>query len=395
MKSALFNINIRDLTKIKPSATMVISEKVRALKREGKDVIHFGIGDPNFNTPDHIKQAAMSALNQNFTHYTDGRGLLELRQAIAEKLLKENNIEADPATEIIVTPGAKHAIFCAILALIEVGDEVMYPIPGYVSYEPIIRIAGGTPVPVPLRKEEGFSLGEELLDDYYSPKTKLLLINSPHNPTGKVFSKQQMETIASWVKKKNIYVITDEIYEKIIFDKDKHHSIASLPGMKEHTVTVNGFSKSFAMTGWRLGYLAGPKYLVDNILKVHQHCATSVCTFVQKAGIAALTGPQEPIREMASEYEKKRNFIAKELSEIGGISFISPQGSFYVFPDISFSGLSSLEFAKRLLDEASVAVTPGIGFGDLYDDFVRLAFTRSMSEIREALKRMSTFLSKL
>jgi aspartate aminotransferase len=375
---------------------MAISEKVRALKREGKKVIHFGQGDPDFNTPDHIKHAAIKALQENLTHYGDSRGILELREAIAEKLLRENKIEVDPATEIIVTPGGKHAVFCSILALIEPGDGVMFFDPAWVSYEPMVHITEGVPIRVPLHKEkDDFVFSESLLDELSDERTKLFILNSPHNPTGKVFSKKEIEIIASWALKKNAYILTDEVYEKIIFDPHQHWSIAALPGMKERTVTVNAFSKSFAMTGWRLGYLAGPKKVVNRVNKVHQHCATCTCTFIQKAGIAALKGPQEFISEMAREYEKRSNVVVEGLNKIRGIDLVRPQGTFYIFPDISATGLSSLKFGERLLDEVGVAVTPGIGFGESYDDFVRIAYTNSMDEILEALKRMASFFAKI
>ncbi len=387
---------LRNLDAIKSSGTMAISEKVRALKREGKKVIHFGQGDPDFNTPDHIKHAAIKALQENLTHYGDSRGILELREAIAEKLLRENKIEVDPATEIIVTPGGKHAVFCSILALIEPGDGVMFFDPAWVSYEPMVHITEGVPIRVPLHKEkDDFVFSESLLDELSDERTKLFILNSPHNPTGKVFSKKEIEIIASWALKKNAYILTDEVYEKIIFDPHQHWSIAALPGMKERTVTVNAFSKSFAMTGWRLGYLAGPKKVVNRVNKVHQHCATCTCTFIQKAGIAALKGPQEFISEMAREYEKRSNVVVEGLNKIRGIDLVRPQGTFYIFPDISATGLSSLKFGERLLDEVGVAVTPGIGFGESYDDFVRIACTNSMDEILEALKRMASFFAKI
>lgn len=387
---------LRNLDAIKPSGTMAISEKVRALKREGRNVIHFGKGDPDFDTPGHIKQAAIQALNENVTHYGDSRGDLELRQAISEKLLRENNMEADPATEILVTPGGKHAVFCSILALIEPGEGVMFFDPAWVSYEPMVRIAEGVPIRVPLHMEKDkFVFAAELLDELSDEKTKLLILNSPHNPTGKVFTKKEIESIASWALTHKAYVLTDEVYEKIIFAPNQHWSIASLPGMKERAVTVNAFSKSFAMTGWRLGYLTGPKKIVNRINKVHQHCATCTCTFIQKAGIEALKGSQDFIPLMVGEYEKRRNLVVKGLNKMQGVEFALPQGTFYVFPDISATGLSSLKFGERLLDEVGVAVTPGIGFGESYDDFVRIAYTNSMDEILEALKRMASFFAKI
>jgi len=387
---------LRNLDAIKPSGTMAISEKVRALKREGRNVIHFGQGDPDFETPDHIKQAAIQALKENVTHYGDSRGNVELRQAISEKLLRENHIEADPASEIIVTPGGKHAVFCSILALIEPGEGVMFFDPAWVSYEPMVRIAEGIPIRVPLHTEkDGFVFPAELLDELSDKKTRLLILNSPHNPTGKVFAEEEIESIASWALKSNAYVLTDEVYEKIIFDPHQHRSIAALPGMKERTVTVNAFSKSFAMTGWRLGYLAGPKKIVNRINKVHQHCATCTCTFIQKAGIEALKGPQDFIPRMVREYEKRRNFVLDGLHRMKGIDCAVPQGTFYIFPNISATGLSSLKFGERLLDETGVAVTPGVGFGESYDDFVRIAYTNSMAEIQEALDRMAAFFAKI
>ncbi|MFC1798260.1 pyridoxal phosphate-dependent aminotransferase [Thermodesulfobacteriota bacterium] len=380
---------------IKPSGTLLISEKVRALRREGEKVLNFGLGDPDFDTPDHIKRAAINAINDNLTHYSHNRGLLELRKAIAHKLLQENNIQSDPTSEIIVTPGAKHAIFCTILALIEPGDEVLFFDPAYVSYEPMIRIAGGTAVRVPLRKEDEFVLKDGMIDKFYTPRTKMFLLNTPHNPTGKVFTRREMETIRYWAIKNKVIVLTDEIYEKIIFDDQKHFSIGSFPGMKELTITTNGFSKSYAMTGWRLGYLAGPKKLINKIIKVHQHCATCTCTFSQKAGIEALKGSRETIEPMIQEYERRRNLVLERLVKIEGLNFIIPKGTFYFFLDISFTGLSSEEVAGRLLEEKLVAVTPGVAFGEHYDSFIRISLTLSIAEIKEAIKRMERFFQEL
>jgi len=383
------------VTEISSPATVVISGKVRQLRKQGKDIIHFGIGDPDFSTPLEIKQSLEDAVNSDFTHYVDSRGIPELREAISEKLYFDNKIHVNPETEIIVTPGAKHAIFCSVLTFVNPGDEVIIIEPNYVSFDPIVKIAGGSTRKLSLRIENDFQIDPDELKKKVTPKTKIIIINSPNNPTGKVFRREELECIARIAIDNDLVVISDEIYEKILYENSKHISIATLNGMDERTITVNGFSKTFSMTGWRLGYLAAPKNLVSQILKIHQHIATCTCPFIQKAGVVALKNQncQHFITKMIEEFTSRRKLVIHLLSQIDGLKFFVPQGTFYVFPDISVTGLGSLEFSKQLLNKYGVAVTPGIGFGYPYDKNVRIALTLPNNKIKQAIEKFVQFFS--
>lgn len=378
-----------------PSGTVEIGDKVREMRRKGIDVIHFGVGDPDFDTPGHIREALEKAVKDGFTHYVESKGILDLREAISEKLLEENEVRANPDSEIIVTPGAKHAIFCTILTLTNPGDEVLIFDPSWVSYAPIIKMFGAIPVRISLKLENNFLIEKEEIEQKVSPKSKIILVNSPNNPTGRILKEKELKDIAEIAQKYRLFVISDEIYEKTIFDGNKNISLGSLTGMQDFTITVNGFSKAYAMTGWRLGYLAGPRNVVKEILKVHQHSSTCAPSFVQKAGVAALRGPQESVKEMAAEFEKRRDILLEEFSRIPDLRYAKPEGTFYVFPNISFTKRSSVEFARLLLEEAHVAVTPGVGFGGCFDSHIRIAFTTGKHEIREALKRMNQLIAKI
>jgi len=361
----------------------------------GIDVIHFGSGDPDFDTPAHIVEALEKAVRDGFTHYTESRGLGELRAAIAQKLLEENGIAADPGEGVIVTPGGKHALFCAITALVDTGDEVLILDPSWVSYSPSVRMIGGIPVHVPLRSADGFKIDEATLEQFVTPRSKLLLFNSPNNPTGRVHDRGELEAIASVARRHGLLVISDEVYEKLLFDDANTTSIASLPDMAHRTITVNSFSKSYAMTGWRLGYLAGPREIVREIAKVHQHSVTCSAAFTQKAAIMALQGPQECVTEMVTEFARRRDRVVAALRAVPGLDFHVPQGTFYVFLNVSRYGLSSAAFAQMLLERAHVAVTPGIGFGRAFDDHVRLALTQPQERLDAALMRISFALGEL
>lgn len=392
MKSFIFAKRVMEISS---PATVVISEKVRQLRRRGKEIIHLGIGDPDFSTPLEIKQGLEEAVNSDFTHYVDSRGIPELREAISEKLYSDNKIRVNPETEIIVTPGAKHAIFCSVLTFVNPGDEVIIIEPNYVSFEPITKIAGGSIRKLSLRMENDFQIDPDELKKKVTPKTKIIIINSPNNPTGKVFRREELECIARIAIDNDLVVISDEIYEKILYENSKHISIATLNGMDERTITVNGFSKTFSMTGWRLGYLAAPKNLVSQILKIHQHIATCTCSFIQKAGVVALKNQncQHFTAKMIEEFTSRRKLAIHLLSQIEGLNFFVPQGAFYIFPDISVTGLGSLEFSKQLLNKHGVAVTPGIGFGSPYDKNVRIALTLPNNKIKQAIEKLVQFFS--
>jgi aspartate aminotransferase len=373
---------------VQPSATVVVSERARAMAQEGLDVIDLGGGDPDFDTPAHIVEVGLAAIRKGHTHYVSSRGVKGLREAIANKLKKENNLEFDPTIEIIVTPGAKLGLFAAIMAVVDDGDEVLILDPFWVSYEPCVQLAGSIPVRVPLSKEEDFRVTSAKLREKLTPKSKLLMINTPNNPTGRVLSREELEAIAEVALENDLLVLSDEIYEKIVYDGHEHISIGSLPDMLDRTIVINGFSKSYAMTGWRLGYVAAKEPLASEILKVQQHSVTCAASFTQYAGIEALTGPQDIVSEMVEGYRKRRDIIVEGLDSLPGVSCNRPEGAFYAFPDISGTGMSSLEFADMLLSKARVAVTPGIAFGDSGEGHVRLSFANSTKLIEKALERM-------
>lgn len=375
------------LQNITESATLRIAALASELKSQGKDIISFSLGEPDFATPKHITDAAKASLDRGETHYTPSPGIPELRRAIAGKLKKENNIDAKPGN-IIVTPGAKQAIFEVMLSVLEEGDEAILFDPAWVSYEPCIKLAGAKAVWAPTNRENGFTPSG--LSEYITKKTKLIVINSPCNPTGGVYGKDTLKEIADLAVDKNIKVLSDEIYEKIIYDK-KHISIGSLDGMQELTITVNGFSKAYAMTGWRLGYVHAPKEIYEQMLKLHSHSVSQATSFVQYAGIAALEGDQTCITDMVREFKIRRNLLVKGLNKIG-IKCAMPDGAFYAFADVSEYG-SGEKVAELLLNKAFVATTPGAAFGEAGYDFIRISYATSQERIREALRRMEAVLT--
>jgi aspartate aminotransferase len=384
--STFFANRVRDLA---PSPTLAVSDRARKLKAEGIDVIDLGGGDPDFITPQHIRDAAIDAMNAGDTHYVASVGIPGLRKAIAEKLLTDNGIEVDPNGGVIVTPGGKQALFEATLALVEPGVDVLIPEPAWVSYGPMVELAGGRPVPVPLDPDDNWRLTLEGLNQAATPASRILLICSPNNPTGRVLDGSELEAIAAFAQERDILVFSDEMYEKILYDGHTHTSIATLPDMADRTLIFNGLSKAYAMTGWRLGYAAGPKPFMEQIEKIHSHSVTCATSFVQKAGIAALTGPQEFIVAMVSAWDRRRRNLAEGLSRIDGISCPLVEGAFYAFADIRGTGLTSTEAADRFLQEAHVAVTPGIAFGAAGEGHVRLSFATSDELLERAVERLT------
>jgi len=372
---------------IVPSASVSIADKIRQMKRQGLDIIELQTGDPDFATPEHIVQAASEAVRQGYTHYVASRGIPELREAIAEKLWKENRIKAEPETEIMVTPGAVHAVFAAVMATVNPGDEVIIPDPGWVAYPGCVALAGGTVTRIPGYKK---SLAPDIdqLQKAITPKTKLLILNYPSNPTGMTLTSDQLKQIAEIAIRHNLLVLADEIYEKILYDGREHHSLASLEGMPERTITINGFSKTYAMTGWRIGYACAGARIIDQMLKVQQYSVTCANAFVQKAAVAALRGPQECVTEMVEEYDRRRQAITNGLNRIKGISCRQPEGTFYVFADISQLGLSSVAAAEFLLDKARVGVVPGSAYGPSGEGYMRMSFANSMENIERALSQI-------
>ena len=370
------------------SASMNIAEKVKELKSKGAEIIDLSWGEPYFDTPNIIKESTKNALADNITHYTNSRGIIELREAISEKLRTENKIIHDPNTEILVTPGAKQAMFYAVYTLIEDGAEVLIPAPYWLSYRDIVKLAGGKVVPIETKEGNNFKPSYEELESKISDRTTVILINSPNNPTGMVLDKTNLEDIAKIAKERDLIVISDEIYENIIFEGKKHYSIASFPEMKERTITINGFSKAFAMTGWRLGYLAASKGLMDHIIKVHQHIATCANSFVQEAAISAFEKCMEEVRHMTGEYEKRRDIIFDGINSVAILSCLKPEGTFYAFVNIKKLGMNSLEASEYLLEKANISTVPGIEYGQSGEGYVRISFGLPEKDLIEAMERL-------
>lgn len=369
--------------------------KMMRLATKFSNVIHLEGGEPDFDTPEHVREAVKKALDDGYTHYTPTEGMYELREAISEKLSRENGIEADPKSEIIVTVGAQEALFTTIQAIINPGDEVLLMNPTYYPiYETSILLAGGVPKSVPLSEEDNFQLNPEEVEKRINPKTKAILLCNPNNPTGTVLNKSIVQAMADIAKKNSLIVISDEVYEKIIYDGLRHRSIGSFSGMEDRTVTINSFSKTYAMTGFRIGYLVAKENLVKYINRVHYYTSTCPNSLSQKAALAALLGSQNCISKMVKEYDRRRK-LGNELNKIDEVRCSLPKGAFYFFANILETGMTSEEFAKYLLKEAKVAVTPGSGLGNYGEGYVRIAFARSFGKINEAIKRTRVALEKL
>jgi aspartate aminotransferase len=382
------------ITSVAPSATLGITAKAKALKAKGVDIISLGAGEPDFDTPEHVKKALYDALEGGFIYYTPSKGIIELRRAVAKKLKKDNSLSYDPEEEVIVTPGAKQALYEAVMALTNPGDEILIPSPFWVSYEPMVQLAEGKPVFVPTSEDNSFRLTPEAVAREVTNKTRGIIINSPNNPTGAVFKIEDLMEIAELCVAYDLVVISDEIYEKIIYSEE-HVSIASLPGMKERTITVNGFSKAYSMTGWRLGYAAAPKEFIEAMERVQEHSVSCSTSFVQKAGVAALEGPQSGIEDMVKEFRKRRDALVEGLNELHGVSCVKPEGAFYAFANFSAYGKNSFKLAQELLIKAGVAVIPGAAFGSLGEGYLRLSYATSMENILEALERIKKALREM
>lgn len=380
---------------MQPSPTLAVSDKARQLTAAGHDVVDLGGGDPDFATPAHITEAAIEAMRAGFTHYVASAGIPPLRKAIAAKLLRDNGLTYDANSELIVTPGGKAALAISLLALVSDGDEVLVLDPGWVSYAPATQLADATPVQVPLSPDNGWTIRAELLEQYVTPRTRVLIFNSPNNPTGRVARPEELQAVTNVAQAHDLIVISDEIYEKLMYDGRTHTSIASLPGMRARTIIVNGFSKPYAMTGWRLGYVAAPRDLVKQIATVHSHTATCATSFAQVGGTAAYDGPQECITTMNVAYDRRRRLVSEGLSAIPGITCPLPEGAFYAFADIRGTGLSATDFATRLLETHYVAVTPGEAFGPAGAGYVRLSVANSDEMLHKSVERIGAFVRGL
>ena len=372
-----------------PSLTLSIDSKAKAMKAEGLDVCGFGAGEPDSDTPEHIKRAAIEALEAGFTKYTPNAGIPELRQAIADKLAADNGLNYR-AGQIVVSNGAKHACYNAILATCQPGDEVIIPAPYWVSYPDMVRLVGAEPVIVPTSERNAWKMRPEDFENAMTPRTKMLIMNSPGNPTGSVYTREELEAIVNVAAEEDIYVLSDEIYEKLVYDDAKHVSIGSLSKEAyDLTITVNGFSKSYAMTGWRLGYLPRLMRSSRAVDSIQSHTSSNPCSFSQYGALAALKGDQQPLADMREEFEMRRNYMFDRISKISNVTAIKPQGAFYILVNISQLGLTSQNFADRLLSKANVAVVPGAAFGD--DRTVRFSYATSLDVIKKGLDRFQDF----
>jgi aspartate aminotransferase len=382
------------LEKVKESPTLAITAKAKEMKARGEDVVSFGAGEPDFDTPANIKSAGIKAIEGGFTKYTASSGIPELKKAICEKFLKDNGLTYEPA-QIEVSCGAKHSLYNIFQVICDDGDEVIIPSPYWVSYAEMVRLAGGVPVILDTKQSDEFKVKPDALNKAITPKTAAFVLNSPSNPTGSVYSRPDLEKIADVLISKKITVISDEIYEKLIYDGEKHVSFASLS--KEAyglTFTVNGLSKSYSMTGWRIGYLAAPnRELAAAVGRLQDHSTSNPVSFAQKASLEALNGDQSCVTKMAAEFEKRRNYMVERINSMKGVSCVKPTGAFYVFCDISKTGLNSFEFSKRLLEEAKVAVIPGEPFG--WDTHIRLSFATGMEEVKKGLDRIDIWVKTL
>ena len=375
---------------LQPSQTLAITAKADALKAAGENVCAMGAGPPDFDTPEHIKEAAIKALTDGKTKYTASSGLMELRKAIVDKLATDNGIKCEPS-QVIVSPGAKFSGFAAIAALCGPGDEVIIPAPFWLSYPEMVKAAGATSVILKTKAENNFEVDLAELEAAITPRTKLLILNTPSNPTGAVYCRKTIEGIAALALKYNFMVMSDEIYEKLVYDAEYPHcSIASLsPEMADLTITINGFSKAYSMPGWRLGYLAAPDWLAKRIAAFQSHSTSNPTSFAQYGAIAALTGPQEPVENMRKAFAARRDLVYDLVSAIPGIKTIRPQGAFYLCFNVASFGLGATDFVTKLLDEKKVAAVPGDAFGD--DQSVRISYACSDAVIREACSRLAEF----
>lgn len=376
------------------SGIRVVMELATKMQAEGKRIIHLEIGRPDFDTPQVIKDACYKSIEKGNVFYTSNYGTPELRTAIARKLKNENNVEYDPS-EILVTIGVGEGTYAAFGGFLEPGDEVLVPDPVWLNYIHVPNFFGAKPVAYHLKEENDFQLDIEEIKSLITDKTKMIVINTPNNPTGGVLNRDTLSELSKIVIDKNLIVVSDEIYEKLIYDNEKHVSIASLPGMKERTITLNGFSKAYSMTGWRLGFMAAPKEIIQGAVRVHQYINTCASSFVQEAGITALEKAQPDVDKMVVEYQRRRDYVVDAINKIDGLSCRTPKGAFYIFVNIKELGMSSMKFAEYLLDQAGVAMVPGTAFGESGEGYVRLSYANSYENLIEACDKIKAAVDKL
>jgi len=395
-----FNLSEKGL-QISPSVTLEITAKAKAMKAEGIDVISFGAGEPDFNTPENIRKEGIRAIEEGLTRYTPASGITELKEAVCKKFKEENHLNYSPSN-IVISNGAKHSISNALMAILNPLDEVIIAVPYWVSYPEMVKISGGTPVYVHTKEENDFKFTVSDLDKVLTDKTKAIILNSPSNPTGSIYTKEELTEIANWAVENNIFVISDEIYEKLVYDGE-HISIASInEDIKNLTIVINGMSKAYAMTGWRIGYAAANEKIAKVMSNIQSHTTSNPCSISQYASLVGLLGDQSNVEEMRVQFEKRRDYMVETINNINGLSCRKPRGAFYIMVNITqikgktINGVninSSLDFAKVLLDKAKVAVIPGIGFGD--DDYIRLSYATSMENIEVGLKRIKDMVENI
>ena len=382
--------------KISKSPTIAMNDKAKQLAAEGHSVIGLAGGEPDFDTPSHIVEAAVKAIEKGETRYAaPSKGIRPLLEAIAAKMERDNNTRVDPMSDIIVTPGGKLALFLALKAMLDPGDEVLIPAPYWVSYPSIATMVGGVPITVETSSDDNYRLGLEHLREHISPRSKALIINSPSNPTGHMLSSEEIEAVATLALEEDLYIISDEIYEKLNFDGRPAISLASIPDIADRVIVINGMSKAYAMTGWRLGWLAGPTELIGVAGKFNSQTATSAATFTQIAAVAALNGPQDCVEMMRQSYQERRDFIVEAFNNIPNMSHPDIEGAFYAFPKVDDTSKSSEEIANIILDEAVVVGVPGSAFGISKDAHIRFSFAEDMNKLREAVDRISAMAHKL
>jgi aspartate aminotransferase len=378
---------------LSPSLTLAVDSKAKQMQAEGIDVVAFGAGEPDFDTPQHIKDACAKALADGFTKYTPAAGIPDLRQAIADKFKRENGLAYKPS-QIIVSCGGKHSCYNVIMATCEAGDEVVIPAPYWLSYPEMVKLAGATSVIIPTTDQTEFKVTPAQLRQAITPRTRLFILNSPSNPTGTLYTRDEIKALGDICVQKNVLIMSDEIYEKLVYDGAEHVSVASLsPAHYEHTIIVHGFAKAYSMTGWRLGYLAAPEPIAKAVDAIQSHSTSNPTSFAQKGGVAALNGPQDHLKLWLAEYTKRRAYAHKRLNAIPGITCTNARGAFYLFPNISRLGLKSAEFCARLLEQEKVAAVPGIAFGA--DDYFRISYATSMKNIEKGLDRLEKFAKSL
>jgi aspartate aminotransferase len=381
------------IAELSPSMTLAITSQAKALKKQGVDVLSFGAGEPDFNTPAHITAAAVDALNTGKTRYTESNGLIELREALAAKLLADNALQYDPS-QISVNCGAKHSCYNAIAACVNPGDEVIIPAPYWTSYPEMVKLVGGIPVIVETKFENGWKITPDEFEDAMSPMTKMIIINTPGNPTGAVYTRDELKAIGEIAAAEDILILSDEIYEKLVYGEEKHVSIASISKeIFDHTITVNGFSKAYAMTGWRLGYTAAPKKIADAIDTIQSHTTSNPTTFAQYGAIAALKGDQQIVADMRDEFDVRRQYMLSRLQAIKGLKVMEPMGAFYFLVNIEALGMKSLVFCEKLLAKGKVAAVPGVAFGSEYT--LRFSYATGLDVINDGMDRFEEFCNQL